>query len=147
MAAILHWAQCMNSLALVMRYGDIQLVHSGLGNSLLPDRTNVDQYSVRSFGNHLRAVSQKMLEISIIDMSLKITNSTLKRPGFWSHAKGHPGPERPRSFHIYIFVTTKWILLIMFDLTNTRPKMNNTRNMGRNWLLIFHKINKSNVGL
>ena len=41
--------------------------------------TNVDILSVRSFGIHLRAVSQDLLiQISILDMSLKITTLRLQ---------------------------------------------------------------------
>ena len=35
--------------------------------------TNVDYSSVRSYGIHLRAISQEMLKISSLDMCLKIT--------------------------------------------------------------------------
>ena len=65
-----------------------------------------------------------------------------------SHTKGQPGPERPRSFHIYMFVTIKLILLIMFNLIYIQDqKWSIQVNMGRNWLYIFHKPYKSIVGL
>ena len=48
------------------------------GDGLLPGDTNpitwsnVDLSSVRSGGIHLRSISQEMLKMSILDMSLKI---------------------------------------------------------------------------
>ena len=40
--------------------------------------SNVDQLSMRSFGIHLGVISQEMLNKSILDISLKITNSRLQ---------------------------------------------------------------------
>ena len=52
------------------------------------------------------------------------------------NTKGQPGSQRPRSFHICMYVTINLIILIMFDLTNTRPKMVNKSEYG--WKLIVH---------
>ena len=65
-------------------------------------------------------------------LKMKMTNSmimlntvlTLKPPRFLPYTKGQP---KAQVLHIYIFVTIKYILLIMFSLTYTRTEMMNKK--------------------
>ena len=57
--------------------------------------TNVEQSLVRSLGIHLSTISQGMLTISVVDISLKMLNSRfhLDLPGTNELSRKYPGPE------------------------------------------------------
>ena len=102
----------------------LPVTHSDIVTSILSDhgRTPVNR---STDSGDLGTIWQRMLSQVLLKMSLNFSCGliklalTLKRPGFKPHTKGQPGPERPMFFHIYMFVTIKLILLIMFNSTRT----------------------------
>ena len=77
--------------SLAVLYGIIELVNICSGKGLLPDGVS----SVRSYGIHLKAISQEMLKISVFDMSLKMSNLRLQ-----PHLPG--ANELTMEFHFFL---------------------------------------------
>ena len=80
MVPILSWPQCVNTLAknvIFTGYVVTGYVHEHiLGRAIT--WTNVDQSSPRCCGIHMTAISDANVEISILDMSLKMNNIRLQ---------------------------------------------------------------------
>ena len=60
-----------------MPYGDIEIGQHWLRHQAITG-TNVDLSSVRSCGIHLRLITDEMLKISLLDVSLKIIDLKLQ---------------------------------------------------------------------